>query len=84
MKTPNLLSGTAQIINGRLTEILGQNARFDTFSTALKLKPPGGSQTRDLQVMSLFPPTLESDEIRLKPCLSTACSTCNSCHMCSV
>ena len=42
MKTPNLLSGTAEIINAGLTEILGQTARFDTISTALKLKPPGG------------------------------------------
>jgi len=41
MKSPNLLTGTAAIINQRLTEILGQAARFDTIGTALKLKPPG-------------------------------------------
>ena len=47
MKTPNLLSGTAKIINRGLTEIIGPSARFDTITTALLLKPPGG----DLRAM---------------------------------
>lgn len=42
MKTPNLLSGTARLINARLAQLIGPEARFDTIDTALKLKPPGG------------------------------------------
>lgn len=42
MKAPNLLSGTARIINARLAQLIGPEARFDTIDTALKLKPPGG------------------------------------------
>ena len=42
MKTPDLLSGTAEIINAKLTKILKHPARFDTIETALKLKRPGG------------------------------------------